>query len=126
MEQENKLTINVEGGTEADADDLAQVTQRLRAELLELDVDEVEHARSADAPKGAKGAALTAIGSLVVTLAPIVVPALVTTVQSWLRRNNHLSLTLERGGEKIKLTGHPTQEQQQIIKAWLRRQAPGK
>ncbi|MBZ5555101.1 MAG: hypothetical protein LAO21_20490 [Acidobacteriia bacterium] len=116
-----QIMLNVDAGPDADPEDVAELTHRLRNELLELDVDGVNPVRGGPAPAGAKGDPIT-LSALLVTLAPVVLPALITTVQSWLNRHDRTSLTLERNGEKVVLTGNPSKQQQQIIDAWMSRQ----
>ncbi|MFI5175146.1 MAG: hypothetical protein ACHQKY_09835 [Terriglobia bacterium] len=117
----NQIMLNIDAGPDTDPEDVSELTHRLRNELLELDVDGVEPVRGGAAPAGAKGDPLT-LSALLVTLAPVVLPALITTVQSWLNRHDRTSLTLERNGEKVVLTGNPSKQQQQIIDAWMSRQ----
>ena len=64
-----QLAAVVDAGPDSDAEELAELTQRLRGQLLELDVDAVEPATGGEAPAGSKGVELLAIGGLVVQFA---------------------------------------------------------
>ncbi|MBZ5537983.1 MAG: hypothetical protein LAO31_18660 [Acidobacteriia bacterium] len=117
-----QVMLNIDAGPDADPEDVAELTHRLRNELLELDVDGVEPVHGGTAPAGAKGDPIT-LSALIVTLAPVVLPSLITMVQSWLNRHDRTSLTLERNGEKVTLTGNPSKQQQQVIESWMSRQS---
>ncbi|HXJ91895.1 MAG TPA: hypothetical protein VMT20_03330 [Terriglobia bacterium] len=122
MSSLSQFIVTIQPDAGADAEDLERLSTRLREELRELDVESVETVDTGPAPPGAKGNAL-AIGSLALTLAPIVIPPLINLLQSWLNRHEHASLTLEdKNGEKLSISGNPTQEQQEVIASWLRRQ----
>jgi hypothetical protein len=49
-----------------DSDEFAALVQRLRARLLDLEVDPVEPLTAGEAPEGVKGVELLALGGLVV------------------------------------------------------------
>lgn len=102
-------------------DDALVLARRLRAELLDLDVSEVEALGAGTAPAGAK-AGLELSGGLAVKLAPAVLKAVVAKIRDWARRNNcAVRVTLD--GDTIYLA-HPTAEQQeQVVNAWLARHA---
>ncbi len=80
-----ELTLLV-GHSSADPDELDLATRRLRAELQELPIDSVALATAGTLPAGAKGGDPVAIGALTLSLAPIVVPALIEFLKSWLSR----------------------------------------
>jgi len=118
----SEIIVTIQPDAGADAEDLERLSTRLREDLRELDVESIETPDTGPAPAGAKGNAL-AIGSLAVTLAPIVIPAVINLLQSWLNRHEHAGLTLEnKNGEKLSITGNPTREQQEVIASWLSRQ----
>lgn len=117
-EQTSELALQITAPPEADLEELAELGQQLRQELLELNVDSVEAVPEGVAPPGAKGDVVS-LGSLAVTLAPIVIPPLINLVQSWLSRHEKASVTLEKDGEKLTLMGSPSREQQQVINTWL-------
>jgi|GEM_PF-4988644 len=56
----------VDPGPEVDDEQAFDLTQRLRAELLELDVDAVETRSAGAAPEGAKSVEVLAIGGLLI------------------------------------------------------------
>ena len=91
--------------------------------MEELDVEKVEVAKSGNAPEGTKGVPdVPAWGSLLVTLVTSsgVIPSLIGTVQSWLKRDEGRSVTLEIGGDKLQVTGISSDEQRELINTWLK------
>jgi hypothetical protein len=119
------MTAQLDAGPEHDAEELAELTQRLRDELLELDVDAVEPATGGAAPEGAKGLELLAVGGLVVRFAmkAPVLRAVVDTNVGWLGRQQARSVKLTLDGDTLELTGVSSDEQQRLIELWVARHA---
>jgi hypothetical protein len=115
-----QLILHLDPGPEADKEEQALLAQRLRGELLELNVDAVEPVRSGTAPPGAKGDAVT-LATLAVTLAPMALTEVIKALQAWLSRHERASVSLESEGEKIVVTGSPSKEQQRLIEAFVSR-----
>jgi hypothetical protein len=63
-----RLLLRITADPDADAEEVENLTRRLRQELLQHDVDAVDHVGAAIAPAGAKGDPVT-LGTLLVTLA---------------------------------------------------------
>lgn len=110
--------------TDADDEEVEHVTQRLRKEILDLDVEDVNLVKTGELPKGARSGEVVTLGSLLVTFAASggVLSSLINTVQSWLRRNEGHNITLEIDGDKLEVTGISSQTQQQLIDQWLKHQ----
>jgi hypothetical protein len=119
---ELSLKINRMLGTEDE--EFEQVTRRLRKDILELDVEDVDLVKTEELPEGARSGEVVTLGSLLVTLAASsgVLPSLINTIQSWLKRNEGHSITLELGGDKLEVKGISSQTQQQLIDEWLNHQ----
>lgn len=116
-----QLTLTVDPGPGADDEDRARLSQRLREELCEVSESEVHEVfRPGEAPSGSKGVDM-AWGTLAMTMAPGLITALIATLQSWLTRHERSSVTLESGGEKLVVTGNPSNEEQRLIEAWVDR-----
>ena len=113
-----ELTLSIGAGPAADEQELAELTQHLREDLLETRVESVERVHGVEAPAGSKGDPVT-LASLLVTLAPTALTGLIAVLQSWLTRHERTSLTLQRGEQKITVTGALSKEQQQVIADWL-------
>jgi hypothetical protein len=118
-----KLILNISRLPDDDIMQLEQLTHRLRSELRELDVEKVDLIYSEKAPEGTRaGPDVPAWGSLLVNLAASsgVIPAIVGTVQSWLKRDDEgRSVTLEMNGDKLQVTGVSSEQQRELIRAWL-------
>jgi hypothetical protein len=118
--QITQLTIQVEAGPEGDREEQAELGQSLRKDLLDLNLDTVDPVRTSAIPAGAKGDSV-AIGTLVVTLAPIFLTELMKALQSWLSRHERASVAIETGSQKIVITGNPSIEQQRLIEFFVSR-----
>lgn len=112
------------GDENADQEELADLTARLRSELLDLDVEAVEQLRAGQPPPGTRAVDLMAIGTLVATFArPDLLTAIVAAVQSWLGGAGGRSVKLEVDGDALELTGVSSKEQRRLADEWLRRHA---
>lgn len=114
--------IDAAGG---DAEELEALTQQLRSEIAELDVDSVEPAPGGPAPAGAKAVGLLAIGSLLVKFlaSEKVFSKLIEVVTAWLQRSGQRSVVIELGGDKLEVKGISGAEQKRLIDEFIRRHA---
>jgi hypothetical protein len=119
-----ELTLKINHTYEADDKEFDHITRRLRKEILELDVEDVDFVKSGESPRGARSGDAVTLGSLLITLISSsgVLPSLVNTIQSWLKRNQGHSITIEVNGDKLEVTGISSQTQQQLIDRWLKYQ----
>lgn len=121
-ERQAPLGIQVAGGPDDDAEQLAEATMQLRRELLDLDVEGAEVPGAGEPPPGTKAVELAALGALVVTvsqsqlLAPVV-----AAIRSWLAGSPQRSVKLELDGDTLELTGVSSKEQRRLADEWLRR-----
>jgi len=81
---------------EADASELRVLTQRLREELLETDVDNVQPVQTEDLPEGTKAIGVIDWSALWITLSQSgdVVVGLVGVLSSWIKRNQGVEVRL--------------------------------
>jgi hypothetical protein len=114
-----KLNVQLDVGADADAEELDEVTLRLRRELLELDVEGVERAYAGQPPHGARAAEAVELGALVVALATPTLGAVVATINSWLARQEARSAKLQLGDKTIELTGISSEQQDRMLEAFL-------
>lgn len=77
------ISVSLENGDETELQDL---TRRLQSEIEQLHIDSVDNVSLGKKPKGTKGADWVAIGEMVVTLTPIVIPPLFDLLKSWINR----------------------------------------
>ena len=121
-----QLTVTLDAKPDTDAEDLERLTRQLWDELSELDV-QADLMTSGSAPANTKAGDVIEWGTLLLTLAASggVITALINTIQTWLtNRNQPATVTVEIGGDKLQITGNPSPEQQQLVKAFLHRHRP--
>lgn len=112
-----EIRIRVAGEVD-DTEESAELTSRLRDELLELDVDDVTRP-SAVAPDGAKGDAV-AWAELVVTVSASL-PPLVQAIRSWRDRQRGATVVIEHAGDRLVLADATPDVQNALVKDWLAR-----
>ena len=122
-----ELSVKLQAGPDTDGEELGQLASRLRAELLDLDVDSVRQPVRGEAPGDAKGADLLAAGELVVGLVagPSVLASVIDAVRSWLGRNHARSVRLSLGGDALEVSGVSSAEQERLIDLWVTRHGTG-
>ena len=122
-----ELSVELQAGPDADAEELARLAGRLRAELLDLDVDDVQQPARGEAPAESKGAGWLAAGELVVQLVASAetLLSIIAGVRSWLGRNSARSVKLTLGGDALEVSGVSSAEQDRLIDLWVSRHATG-
>ena len=118
-----QLTLALEGGADSDARELDQLTAQLRDRLLELEVDDVDRVRSGEVPEGARSIDPLTLGALVVTLAPAVLQAVVSLVETWSRHRRVGAVKLTIDGRTLELGEASPEERQRLIQLFLADQA---
>ena len=118
-----ELRVAVEATADTDAEELAQLTNRLRYELLNLDVDAVYLAGGGDTPDSSKGIGLLAAGGLVVqfVLRQDLLRPIIDGIRSWLGRQRVRSIKLTLDGDSLELTGVSSAEQDRLVELWVTR-----
>jgi hypothetical protein len=117
------LVLQIEPDQEGDDDELAELTQRLRTDLLDLDVESVDPLRDDKDPEGSKGLGVL-IGWLTVRLDGLDrLRAVVGAVAAWASRTGH-SVEITLGGDTLKVTGVTAGQQERLIDDFLARHAP--
>jgi hypothetical protein len=122
---EQLLVEVIEDG--ADDERLSDLTQNLRDDLLQLDVDDVSRLTEGEAPPGTRALELAAVATLVVVLKGSVELAeqVVSTVRSWLHRTPEAergsrALKLTLNGQTLELSAATEAQQQQLVEQFLR------
>jgi hypothetical protein len=117
------LTLQVQAGPDDDDDELLKLTSRLRDELLDLDVADVDPVTEETAPEQAKGLA-TLAGWLVVQFGSISgLRTVVGLIRDWAARTNRqVEITVD--GEVLKASGISAAQQEKLIDVWLSRHGP--
>jgi hypothetical protein len=117
------VIIQVQGAPDDDDVEIAGLTQRLRAQLLDLDVESVDPVTDATAPVGAKGLEAL-IGWLAVRFGKEGLRTVLGAVVSWATRTGH-NVEVVYGGDVLKVSGVTSAQQERLINDFLARHAPG-
>ena len=120
-----ELSVELQARPDTDGEELAHLVGRLRAELLDLDVDAVQQPARREAPEESKGASLLAAGELAVRLvtSPEVLASIIAGIRSWLGRNSVRSVKLTMDGDALEVSGVNSAEQDRLIDLWVARHA---
>ncbi|HJS19779.1 MAG TPA: hypothetical protein VJ785_13615 [Anaerolineales bacterium] len=78
-----QVELSLEGG---DAAELDELTRQLQSEIGEMNVDSITQVSLGPASEGTKAVDMAAIGQMMVTLAPTLVPPLFELLKSWVER----------------------------------------
>jgi hypothetical protein len=120
------LQLGEEG---ADAERLDALTGRLRQELLQLDVDDVQRAAAGPAPDGARAVDVAAIGALVVSIGSTAVGLkdVVSVVRGWLSRGDGVRRTvkIQIDGDALELSEVSITEQDRLVNLFVDRHTSG-
>jgi hypothetical protein len=120
----DRLILQVLPAADSDAAELTGLAGGLHDELLGVDGASVAPLTAEAAPAGAKGLG-TLAGWLVAQSGTLDgLRAVVATVRGWVSRTGR-SVEVSIGGDVLKVTGVTSQQQGEIIDAWLARHAPG-
>ncbi len=107
----------------ADDQELIGLSESLRQDLLELDVDSVSRPALGRAPEGSKGLDVAAVGALLVALKSSVEVAtqVMTAVRSWMQRTKGSTQTLKltMNGQTLELSAATVDQQQQLVNAFV-------
>ncbi len=116
-----QILLNLNAPVELDDEEKERVTRQLRDELLGLDVNSIDFAKSGKATAKAKAGDPVSWGTLLITLAASggVLTTVIGVIQSWLTRHNQRSMSLEINGNKLEIKGISSKEQKQLINTWI-------
>jgi hypothetical protein len=114
------LILQVLPVADSDAEELVDLAAELHAELLSVDGTSVAARPAETVPEGAKGLGNVA-GWLVAQFGTLDgLRALVTAVRGFAARTGR-TVDVSIGGDHLKVTGVTSQQQEEIIDAWLAR-----
>jgi hypothetical protein len=117
------LQVVPEGDAPDDDEAIAESALALGHELAELDVDEVLPVAAGEAPEGAKGIELLALGGLLIKLGQSsrVLREVVDAVRDWVGRTAASSVKMTVDGDVLEITGASSADMKQLIDAWVER-----
>jgi len=111
----------------SDPERLDELTSRLREELLQLPVDDVEKVSEGDAPEGTRGLEIAAIGALLVTLQQSgpAISGVINTIREWLKRDPEptRAVKITLGDRTIDLTAASSEQQDRLVAEFIRASA---
>jgi hypothetical protein len=117
------MRVEFVGGPDADPEEIDALTRALRIEILEVDeVDRVEQASAGPAPLGSKGLDVSAIGALVVGVAPGIqaVAKVVEVIRSWLANRSPSTPPLQMSiGDKSITVSADKKQQEELVAAFV-------
>ena len=118
-----QLKLTIDPSAQIDDEELDRLSRQLCQEILDLDVEDAVPLKAGQAPVGSKsGDAITLGALLITTLASSgAIPPLFDLLKTWLTRHGLRSVTLEIDGDKLQVKGISSQEQKQLIDAWMSR-----
>jgi hypothetical protein len=124
LERVDRLVVQVQAAPEDDEDELAGLARRLRALLLDLDVDSVVSlAADADA-EGTKGLEAL-LGGLVVRFGTVDgLRSVLAAVAAWAARTEH-SVEVSYGEDRLVVNEATSAQQERLIDDFITRHAPG-
>jgi hypothetical protein len=106
MEETGKAAFYIEvNAVDATEEEIDRMTRQLLSELRETNVESAELARGGNAPRGTKSADLVAMGTIMITALPKVLPDVVSLVQAWAGRGQ--GRTVKFKGKGIEFEGSP-------------------
>ena len=122
-DQMTRLMLKLDAGPDANAEELENLTQQLREELMHLHVETVDLVSGGETPAKSKAGGPITWGTLLLTLAASggVLTTMINLLRSWLNRSACRKLILEIDSDRLEVTGISSQNQQQLIECWLRR-----
>jgi hypothetical protein len=109
----------------ADAERLAVLTGYLRAELLQLDVEDVTALQVGEPPPGSRAFGVATVGALLIALGQSAegLRSVVSAIRDWLRRGDGTRRTvrLELNGDALELSQASSADQQRLIELFVSR-----
>ena len=126
MDGELRLQLSEDG---ADAERLATLTSYLRAELIQLDVENVTALPAGEPPPGARAFSVDTVGALLIAVGQSAegLRSVVSAIRDWLRRGDGTRRTvrLELDGDALELSQASAADQERLIELFVRRHAVG-
>jgi hypothetical protein len=89
------LTLLVNAGNDAAAEDVDVLTRRLRSEIQDFGVESVALQTSPSAPSGTKSMEAVTLGALAVTVLPPLLPRLIEFLQAWSLRTKDRTVKIK-------------------------------
>jgi hypothetical protein len=113
------LELSLDGAEDAELDELSN---QLKAEVSDLNVDSIEPVSLGTAPDGTKSAEYMAIGQMAVTLAPALIPPLFDLLKSWVERkpSTPVKIKVKVGKRTAQIEYDPTKTSEKDLEALVK------
>ncbi len=123
MNDNLEVKVHIRGDICQDPELLETYSRRLREDILDLDVASVDYIGQDDAPVGSKGVGASAVGDMILSLAPLnnVIISVIGAVQSFVNRNHQCNITMEIGDNKLIISDMSPKEQKKLVDAWIKK-----
>jgi hypothetical protein len=126
LEGNLRVQISEEG---AAPERVAALAGYLRAELLQLAVEDVTAIATAEPPPGARGSEISVVGGLLVTIGQAAdsLRSVVLAIMDWLKRGEETGrvVRLELDGDKLELSQASAADQERLIELFVSRHSAG-
>jgi hypothetical protein len=117
-----RATLTLQPAADTNQEELDELTVHLRERLLdEIDLDSVEFVASENAPASAKPGEVLTIGTLTITLSPIMLRYVVQLIQTWISHRPVRSVRLTLGQDSIEVTDPRNADQRRLVEAFIER-----
>ena len=106
----------------ADAERLQRLSDGVRAELLDLDVDDVRPVRTGEVPPGARAVDAAAVGAFIVSLGGSAesLQQIFTALRSWVGRSRApRSIEMTIGDKTLRISDASLDQQERLIKTFV-------
>ncbi|MGH3871707.1 MAG: hypothetical protein ACRDSR_09365 [Pseudonocardiaceae bacterium] len=126
-EQSIQLTLSVDPGSEATAEELAALAVDLRGLLLELDVESAEPLTGGQAPPGTRAGEMFVAGALTVVLAlsKELLTKLIESVRWWASLVPERSARIKFGDDVLEINGVTREDQRRLMQLFIDRHTDG-
>ena len=115
-----RLTLSLDAGSDADAEELDRLTRQLRDELQEVpEVESVDLLKGGAVPHGAKVADPFTLGALVLAIIPSALPKLIEVLNGWSMRgeNRKVKIKTQVGDRSVEVEYAPATMSQAELKS---------
>jgi hypothetical protein len=116
------ITLVLDSGSDAFAEDLDTLARTLRNEIEEFGVESVRLASSPNAPAGTKSMEAVTIGALAVTVLPAALPRLIEFLQAWTLRSKDQTVKIKASvGDRSVDVEYPAGASETVVKELIQR-----
>ena len=118
------MRVAIDGLDDSDDQELDELTDHLRDDLLDTDVDGVDYV-DGEAPEGTRAVDPALIGTLLVTLGPAVVLQVGRVLQTWLKHRPVRRIRITLGDRELVIDHASRDVEQALAQAIAERPADG-